>query len=160
MTYIKWSVDFALYHCHRLKLFLYIKIWRWPWVFVSLRTLALVYILIYLFSLMLLSFQCMLESLFRISDKWLHASHVIVGMYIVFMHNSLNAQFWNFFDVCFFDIGCLWYRTNYFIAHVTWWKPCAKISFHRLLVWWNTRTIYSLINANCAFSNFMLKEFI
>ena len=25
VTYISWSIDFAFYHCHRLKLFLYIK---------------------------------------------------------------------------------------------------------------------------------------
>ena len=32
VTYISWSIDFALYHCHRLKLFfiLYIKKWRRP----------------------------------------------------------------------------------------------------------------------------------
>ena len=32
-----WSIDFALYHCHRLKLFLYR-----PGVFVPRRALALV----------------------------------------------------------------------------------------------------------------------
>ena len=42
VTYISWSIDFALYHCHRLKLFLYIKKWHPPGVFVSLRALALV----------------------------------------------------------------------------------------------------------------------
>ena len=40
VTYISWSIEFALYHCHRLKLFLYIKKWRRPGVFVSLRALA------------------------------------------------------------------------------------------------------------------------
>ena len=43
MTYISWSIDFALYHCHRRKLFLYIKKWRRPGVFVSLWALALGY---------------------------------------------------------------------------------------------------------------------
>ena len=43
MTYISWSINFALYHCHRLKLFLYIKKWCRPGVFVSLRALALVW---------------------------------------------------------------------------------------------------------------------
>ena len=40
--YISWSIDFALYHCHRLKLFLHIKKWRRPGVFVPLQALALV----------------------------------------------------------------------------------------------------------------------
>ena len=42
VTYISWSIDFALYHCHRLKLFLYTKKWCRPGVFVSLQALALV----------------------------------------------------------------------------------------------------------------------
>ena len=42
VTYISWSIDFAFYHCHGLKLFLYIKKWRWPGVFVSLQELALI----------------------------------------------------------------------------------------------------------------------
>ena len=44
VTYISHSIDFALYHCHRLKLFLYIKKWSRPEVFVPLRALALVLI--------------------------------------------------------------------------------------------------------------------
>ena len=43
MTYISWSIEFAFYHCHRLKLFVYIKKWRWPGVFVPLQALALVF---------------------------------------------------------------------------------------------------------------------
>ena len=43
VTYISWSIDFALYNCHRRKLFLYIKKWHRPGVFVSLQALALVY---------------------------------------------------------------------------------------------------------------------
>ena len=42
MTFISWSIDFALYHCHRRKLFLYIMKLHWPGVFVPLRALALV----------------------------------------------------------------------------------------------------------------------
>ena len=42
VTYISWSINFALYHCYRLKLFLYIKTWRRPGVFVPLWALALV----------------------------------------------------------------------------------------------------------------------
>ena len=42
VTYIPWSIDFALYHCHRLKLFVYIKKRRQPGVFMPLRALALV----------------------------------------------------------------------------------------------------------------------
>ena len=42
MTYISWSIDFALYNYHRHKLFLYIMKWHRPWVFVPLRALALV----------------------------------------------------------------------------------------------------------------------
>ena len=38
-TYISWSIDFALYHCHRLKLFLYIKKWRRPRVFIRGETI-------------------------------------------------------------------------------------------------------------------------
>ena len=40
---ISWSLDFAFYHCHRLKLFVYIKKWCRPGVFVPLQALALVY---------------------------------------------------------------------------------------------------------------------
>ena len=36
VTYISWSIDFALCHCHRLKLFLYIKKWCRPGVFMFL----------------------------------------------------------------------------------------------------------------------------
>ena len=43
VTYISWSIDFAFYYCHRLKLFVYIQKWRRPRVFVPLQTLALVY---------------------------------------------------------------------------------------------------------------------
>ena len=42
VTYISWSIDFAFYHCHRLKLFVYIMKWRRPGVFVLLQALALV----------------------------------------------------------------------------------------------------------------------
>ena len=42
MTYISWSIEFAFYHCHRLKLFVYIKKWHRPGVFVPLQALALV----------------------------------------------------------------------------------------------------------------------
>ena len=41
--YISWSIDFAFYHCYRLKLFIYIKKWRLPGVFLPLQTLALVF---------------------------------------------------------------------------------------------------------------------
>ena len=43
VTYISWSIDFALYHCHRLKIFLYIKKWCQPGVFGPLQALAVVY---------------------------------------------------------------------------------------------------------------------
>ena len=43
VTYISWSIYFALYHCHKLKLFLYIKKWHRPGVLLSLRALALVW---------------------------------------------------------------------------------------------------------------------
>ena len=42
VAYISWSIEFAFYHCHRLKSFVYIKKWRWPGVFVPLQALALV----------------------------------------------------------------------------------------------------------------------
>ena len=42
MTYISWTIQFAFYHCHRLKLFVYIKKWRRPGIFVPLQALALV----------------------------------------------------------------------------------------------------------------------
>ena len=42
VTYISWSTDFALYYCHRLKLFIYIKNWLQSGIFVSLRALTLV----------------------------------------------------------------------------------------------------------------------
>ena len=42
VTYILWSIDFAIYHCHRLKLFVYIKKWHRLGVFVPLQALALV----------------------------------------------------------------------------------------------------------------------
>ena len=46
---------FALYHCHRLKLFVCIKKWHWPGVFVSLCAFALVhYKLVYNLSLLFL----------------------------------------------------------------------------------------------------------
>ena len=43
----QWSIfhgPFAIYHCHRLKLFLYIKKWHRPGVLVSLRALALLFL--------------------------------------------------------------------------------------------------------------------
>ena len=45
MTSISWSIDFALYHCHRQTIFINKK-WRLPGVFVPLRALALVIIII------------------------------------------------------------------------------------------------------------------
>ena len=42
MTYISWFIEFAFYHCHRLKLFVYIKKWRRPLVFLPLQAHALV----------------------------------------------------------------------------------------------------------------------
>ena len=42
ISHISWSIDFALYHCHRLKLFLYIMKWHRSGVFVPDQALALV----------------------------------------------------------------------------------------------------------------------
>ena len=43
MTYISWSIDFALYHCHR-QIILYIKKWCRLGVFVPLQALAVLFI--------------------------------------------------------------------------------------------------------------------
>ena len=42
MVQWSWSIEFAFYYCHRLKLFVYIKKWRRPGVFLPLQALALV----------------------------------------------------------------------------------------------------------------------
>ena len=65
VTYISWSIDFALYHCHRLKLFLYIiKLCR-PVVFVSLQALALV---VYVLAILMTQIWQLIVHI-RISDS-------------------------------------------------------------------------------------------
>ena len=59
---ISWSIDFALYHCPRIKLFLYIKKWRRREVFVSLWALALVFI-VFLNKMRLTCQRCQIYSL-------------------------------------------------------------------------------------------------
>ena len=72
VTYISWSIDFALYHCYRLKLFLYIKTWRWPGVFVPLWALALVIDMVSSFHLLkktVLSWEKEREKKWRIGKE-------------------------------------------------------------------------------------------
>ena len=46
MSYISWSIEFALYHFRKFKWFFIIKKWRRSWVVVPLRALALVFVII------------------------------------------------------------------------------------------------------------------
>ena len=117
MTYISCSIDFALYHCHRLKLFLYIQKWRRPGVFVSLRALAAVVVY---------------------SEQNPRAGFYIVPHYGMWYHkyNSFfyikNLIKW-YQRILYIAKSGLWYKNwNYFIMwyHGTLFCECKFISRH------------------------------